>query len=163
MRHSLSFSRPKRPMAKCSQYSKKTQGFTLIEVLVSSLILFMTITAMFSLYRGSLLSSNKAERSLDYANQVMQIKSVVSHAIRQSSGANTLSNSGQMGPVGYRWEASVVQVGVAEHPENFPIERIADLGINSPDGATPIYLWRVDMTMTLENSQREFEFWELSW
>ena len=141
----------------------KAQGFTLVEVLVAALILFMVITTMMTIYRGAMLTSIKAEGSLDFSTQIIQLKTTITEAIRNHRSLSELAASGTIADIDYNWVAQAHASGVASHPDNLPITEIIATQSNHPSGSTPVHLWRVSVELKRNNRVREYEFWEISW
>ena len=64
--------------------NKKSAGFTLLEVLLAAFILFLVITSVTLVYRGAILSSGKAERSLLISGSVPSIRMIITEAFRDN-------------------------------------------------------------------------------
>lgn len=141
----------------------RSKGFTLIEVLVASLILFLVITTMMSVYRGALLSSNKANHTLVFSTKILQLKTVITENLRKTSSLSSQSGNGRLDTLDYEWIAEPQVTGLGFHPENFPIDMVIATGTNSPQGSTPLHLWKINITLYNNNQQRQYEFWELTW
>ena len=136
------------------------KGFTLLEVLVASLILFLVIVTMMNVYRGAILSSSKAERSLSLVAEVPQLRPLITQEIQASSGESYIERSGVIGEISFQWRAEPVIKGRAYSPEN---EDMDSPFYRSGRGSTLLYLWVVDLTVSMEGMQRSYQFEELSW
>ena len=134
----------------------KQKGFTLIEVLVASFILFLVITAMTMVYRGSMLSSFKAERALKFAALVDPIAENIRLEIQDSLSETQLSGQGTMGEITYSWNAVTIQQAKA------PLIFDAELGELS-SGNKVYTLWGITMQLKLNTAVREYQFNEVTW
>ena len=137
------------------------QGFTLIEVLVAALLMFLVITTMMTIYQGAMLSSEKALQQLRFSGVVPELRAQITQDIRTSSTQRTeLNGAGDLGEIQYTWLAQKAAKGRAFHPDNLP----GALANDVPDkGTTPLHLWEVKMTLRRNTQVREYTFWELSW
>ena len=63
-------------------YSRQ-RGFTLLEVLLAGFILFMVLSSMTLVYRGALLSSEKASRALSIAAALPMIRVIVTQQLKK--------------------------------------------------------------------------------
>ncbi|SEK47163.1 prepilin-type N-terminal cleavage/methylation domain-containing protein [Colwellia chukchiensis] len=132
------------------------KGFTLIEVLVASFILFLVISAVTMVYRGALLSSFKAERVLTFSAFVAPIAEQISMEIKAEKKEEQLQGSGTMGQLSFTWHASVNQQSKA--PEQF------NAGSGQMDSGNKTFkLWQVTMQLQLKNAVRNYQFNEISW
>lgn len=145
----------KKPTGQCL-VKKSTQGFTLIEVLVASFILFLVIAAVTMVYRGALLSSFKAERVLSFSTLVEPIAEQISTEITAADQVNQLQGSGAMGTLTFSWQAVVSHQSKA--PEMF------NAGTGEMDSGDKTFKhWQVTMQLQLKNATREYQFNEISW
>mgnify|MGYP005707633269 CR=1 FL=1 len=81
----------------------KTQnGFTLLEVLVASLILFMAIALVSLTYRTGLNAERAAEKKVFKSVVVRFIQQAIVEELRVRPGRN--SGDGQWGELSYQWE-----------------------------------------------------------
>lgn len=138
---------------------RKQKAFTLIEVLVASVILFLAVTTMMTVYQGAMLSSFKANQGLDLSLHVQHIRRLISEEIREV-GKPQSQKSGVYGDVKYIWTTVKVAEGRAYHPDNTDFSMVIP-GRNR--GSKIIYLWRIELVLDLKNSTRNYEFWEISW
>ena len=135
-------------------FPKRQQGFTLLEVLLAGFILFLTIATMTMVYRGALLSSSKAEQSLQMSAAVLPVRQIITTGFREADFAEQRSGEGQYGNVVFLWTASLVQIG---RPPSVVQEDM------SMDGEIEYFLWRVNMRLTLGSVCRQYTFSEVSW
>lgn len=135
--------------------NKQTKGFTLIEVLVASFILFLVIAAITVVYRGALLSSNKAERTLQFSSLVEPISEQVRLQL-QSSTNNELQGQGSMGQITFNWLAK------KEFESKAPALLDAEKG-DFTQGNKVFKLWHITLKLQLKNATREYHFNEVTW
>lgn len=138
--------------------SFNSQGFTLIEVLVASVILFASIAMVSLIYRGAFLSSERAEKHITSAGVIPLILSTIRENIRENGHTqeDQLSSESYAWEVRYRWKAEVVDLKSA------PIRLDVDTG----DYVTPpmkYRLWKVELTTIYKTTKRYYQFHELSW
>tara|TARA_R110000772_G_scaffold154487_1_gene265505 strand:+ start:8569 stop:9030 length:462 start_codon:yes stop_codon:yes gene_type:complete len=134
------------------------QGFTLIEVMVASVILFSSIAAVTMLYRGAYLSSDKANQQVNTTGMIPIILANVRNEIRMQGNTHqtTLTGKSAAWQVNYSWQAQMV-----EH-KGAPVKIDTDSG----DYITPppkYKLWDVKLTLINKTTSKSYQFYELSW
>lgn len=134
---------------------RNQKGFTLIEVLVASFILFLVIAAITMVYRGALLSSHKAERSLQFSSLVEPISEQIRLNL-QSSTNNEVQGQGSMGAVTFNWNA--IKAFQAKAPPLVDAERSV-----VTQGEKTFKLWDITLELQLETATRDYHFSEVSW
>lgn len=132
---------------------RRQRGFSLVEVLVASFILFVTIATMTLVYRGALLSSSKAEESLSVSATVLPIRQIISDGFRNGNFSELGKGVGTYGTVDYEWQARLSHIGL---PSAVVQE---DSGLVSQ---LRYYLWDIKLTIKTAKDVREFQFRELS-
>ncbi|MDA8682136.1 prepilin-type N-terminal cleavage/methylation domain-containing protein [Porticoccaceae bacterium] len=135
-------------------FPKRQQGFTLLEVLLAGFILFLTIATMTMVYRGALLSSSKAEQSLQMSAAVLPVRQIIADEVRKNSHLESVSGEGVFGDISYRWESSRTHIGL---PSAILQE---DSGLNDD---LRYYLVQVDVYFQIESATRNYQFRELAW
>ena len=128
------------------------KGFTLLEVLLAGFILFLVLSSMTLVYKGAMLSSSKAERSLETSSVFPSIRKIITDSFRSSSDKPIYSGSGLYLGVEYKWAAKPVQQG---RPSEFLIE---DMKLDAR-----FVLWDVELNLSNGASNRVYKFRELSW
>ena len=126
----------------------------MLEVLLAGFILFITIAVMTMVYRGALLTSSKAEKSLDISVVVIPVRQLISDQVRQTSHLESSFGEGRYGEVKYRWKSSRTHVGF---PSPILME---DSGLFED---LRYYLVQVDVQFQLGSSTRDYQFKELAW
>lgn len=135
-----------------------TQGFTLVEVLVASVILFSTIAAVTLLYRGALLSSSKATKVIEITNVLPIATEQIGYMIRKRTTGDVTSLSGK----NRFWGVNVEWIAERNDYRSAPTIFNFDTG---RDEAQPkkYLLWKVTAKFSLNNYEREYQFTEVSW
>jgi len=131
--------------------TKYQSGFTLLEVLLASFILFSTIVTMTLVYRGALLSSSKAEQALSVSVAAHAVQRIVTDEFRQLTDKSQAFGEGQYGEVTYSWRAIETHRGTRR---------------GSEDASTPdreFTLWRIDLSMSKGMMTKQFDYSEISW
>jgi len=127
--------------------SRRSQGFTLVELLIAGTILFAVIATVTEAYRTSLQSSLRAEETVRMSDIASQLR---------RDAAESSKGGGRMLDVAYRYEAqSVLYLPPATRFD--------------PDTANfrvyePRYrLYDIKLTLTYRGRSREFRYQELAW
>jgi hypothetical protein len=132
----------------------KQQGFTLLEVLLAGFILFLTISVTTLIYKGALLSSGKAERSLAISAAAPAIRRLVTEQVRNIGGANNSLGDGRYGDIEYRWQAALISIG---KPSLVLVE------LNDLEDTQVYSLWNVELSLQKGPLVKNYNFTELSW
>ena len=134
------------------------QGFTLIEILVASLILFSSLSVVSLVYKGSYLSSEKATTTIVLSGTIRQILSSVSRIIKENGNKDLelLEGEGMSWGVEYSWKAELSMFTNA--PQTFDPDsgQMVDMG-------NKYKLWKVSIETKIKNTTSEYQFYELSW
>lgn len=136
----------------------KCSGFTLIEVLIATIILVASLAAISLLYRGALISSEKATTHIEASGYIPSILASIRQEIQhKGSGAETeVSGVGQAWELGYVWQAKMISF-------------MPPAPIFSPDSGVDEHfpnkykLWEVELTIKLKSLEKTYSFNELSW
>jgi len=135
-------------------------GFTLLEVLISSTILFMVITTMMSVYRGALITSQKSESALEGMAYIDEIRFSIKENLFKNVPGEKFIITGEYD--GFTYEASITSVAKARsyHPDNknFDLKVSADISVS-----TEVYLWKVSLDIIKDDIARNFTYWEITW
>lgn len=135
--------------------NKCSKGFTLIEVLLASFILFLVISSITIIYRGALLSSSKAERALQLSSMVVPVSEQIRIKL-QSPSNNEYQGQGMMGAVSFVWSAE--QAFQSNTPVSFDNETGVIISNNKM-----IRLWHIHLQLQLGKTSRQYFFNEVSW
>jgi len=132
-------------------------GFTLLEVLVASVILISSIAAISLSYRGALIGSQRADINIQIAGMMPIIVSQVSDRIKQlDKGEAQMSEQGENFGVKYRWEAELINFKAA--PERFD----PDEGSFISDQPR-FRLWLVNLKVEKNGLSQNYQYNEVSW
>ena len=126
-------------------------GFTLLEVLIASVILFSVIVTSTLVYRGAILSSDKAEQALSVSVAAHAIQRIVTDDFRQLTDRSQPLGEGRYGEVTYSWRAEETHTGTRT---------------GAVDGSTPareFSLWQIHLTISKGKMTKQFQFSEISW
>jgi len=137
---------------------KQISGFTLVEILVASVILFASIAMVSMVYRGAYISSDKADGHINITGVLPAVLATIRDDIRAKGNSNLteLKNEANMWDVNYQWQASLLQHKSA--PRKFdPFNG----GFVTPP--KKYKLWQVDLTLKRNNLIKQYQFNELSW
>jgi type II secretory pathway component PulJ len=140
------------------QQLKKTNGFTLIEILIASVILFSSLAVVSMIYRGAFISSEKANNHISLVGVLPSILANVRQEIRSkgNSSVSELSQQGVAWDIQYKWQAHLIEHKSA--PEIFDV----DFG----DFLKPpkkYKLWNIDLTLERNGLSKHYQLNELSW
>ncbi|TMO67097.1 hypothetical protein CWC18_01430 [Pseudoalteromonas aurantia] len=128
------------------------KGFSLIELLVSVVILVSVISVISVIYRGALLSSDKATDYVVMSGHTIPILKEIRADLRNMQfSIDNAEGSGSSNRVEYNWTSEVVEqdkvVGIAGGSESY----------------NEYKLWVVTLEMTFNSAKREYQFFEVSW
>jgi len=137
---------------------KIKSGFTLIEVLVASLILFASISTISLIYKGAYLTSEKSNAHITVSGAVPIVLANIKDEIR-AEGENTsvkLSGEGVVWGVQYNWQADLQKIKAAPNLYD------PDLGkdVESPQ---KYKLWHVDLNIHFKTLKQSYQYNEISW
>lgn len=137
---------------------RENKGFTLIEVLVASVILFASIAMVSMVYRGAFLSSEKANSHIVISGVLPSVLSTIKNTIRQQGNlSNTqLSAKNATWDVDYQWQAQLIaNKGAPQKLDPFTHQLTIQ--------PLKYKLWKVTLTLTYKNLTKQYQFNELSW
>ena len=139
-------------------HNHKNSGFTLIEVLVASVILFSSIAVVSVVYRGAFISSQKAEQHVQMSGMVPAILANIRHQIRSKGNSDHVEINGQSALWGlpYQWQANLLTIkppAPTFSPEDGVMQNKA-----------PRYkFWQVNLSIGLKPKSKVYTFNEVSW
>jgi len=139
---------------------KANRGFTLIEVLVASLILFLAITALMTIYQGAIYSATKSSLSIALIEHVDEVKSQINQELFNRELQEEIIAAGYLHEIKFDWTAKLVAKARSYHPDNKSFD--SALGENVSE-STEVYLWEITVNMSKEDKVREFSYWEMTW
>lgn len=134
----------------------KSKGFTLLEVLIASFIMFLVLSAMTLIYRGAIISSIKAEQSIQINGYFPLIMKDIKQHIIMNSERKELSANGKLATLSYEWKAAVLLNGSAPSKYSPEERRI----IVQP---ARYKVWQVSVIAKLEKYEKSYMYLEMSW
>ncbi|MDG1166189.1 MAG: hypothetical protein P8N61_12540 [Porticoccaceae bacterium] len=132
--------------------SNNNTGFTLLEVLLAGFILFMVISSMTLVYRGAILTSGKAEKSLVISASVPSIRIIITEFFRENPHTEDQAGEGTYGQLDYQWTATLTHVG----QPSVLLQQDAGRDVR-------YYLWLVELQVSHGSASRFYSFSEISW
>jgi prepilin-type N-terminal cleavage/methylation domain-containing protein len=134
---------------------KRSPGFTLIEVLIASVIMLTVLSLAANLFAQARLSSQKAQDSIMMQSPLVLIMDTIRHQIRQDP-QESLSGDGVIDDVQYKWTASTELF--LPPPDNLIPES------NQVVSFAPRYrLYQVQLELKYKASSRAYQFKEVAW
>lgn len=134
------------------------KGFTLVELLVSVVILLAVITTVSMLYRGAFISSEKASKYVQFSTAITGVLDTVRFDIRHAPFNQTrLEGTGTNGGVSFRWNASAIK------EKGDSISGTSDIAIQLQTTSNQYKLWQVSLEVEAQGIARQYQFKEVSW
>ncbi|MCJ8269534.1 MAG: type II secretion system GspH family protein [Psychrosphaera sp.] len=134
----------------------KNSGFTLLEVLISTIILFLFITMASQAFSQAAQSSLKAERAVKVASLVPLLMENIRGKILAVDTLGDVGGQGQMLDMQYQWQAKILQ-------RKAPASRFDPSTMDFKDYKKRFNLWSVEVVITLGKYQRSWQYEEISW
>ncbi|MCC2606157.1 type IV pilus modification PilV family protein [Planctobacterium marinum] len=134
--------------------NKKTAGFSLIEVLVASFILFMVISACSGIFYGAVKSKKTAE---DYTLSTSFAPLLAEHIGLQIKNGDTSGNGYFLG-VTYRWQAKTLKSAA--------VNSYTAVGMSSGGSGDVVgnaVLWQVSLSVDSKFRSDDFSFKTTTW
>jgi prepilin-type N-terminal cleavage/methylation domain-containing protein len=133
----------------------RSRGFTLIEVLIASVILFAVITVVTDSYRSSIQSDLKSRAVLDITATLPLIVSNIRETLRRQPD-ETVSGSGRLLGVDYSFTANTANF----KPPPARFDPDAGEFRNYPNRYR---LYSVELELVARGQSRAFEYKEVAW
>ncbi len=133
------------------------RGFTLLEVLVASVIFISSIAAISMAYRGALLASDRANYNVSLSGTMPMILTSVQLDIRSDQSQTLqLNGSGTSWGVDYEWSAELLEFKAAPAQIDLDLQTIVQ--------PNPRFkLWGVTLVTQYQGFERTYRYNELSW
>ena len=134
---------------------KRQRGFTLLEVLIASTILFTTIALVSETFRAAMRSSAKAEGVVTMLTPLPLITSSIRSQLR-SNPVDHLEGGANLLGVDYRWSATAVRYGS-------PAPRFDPDDGGFRDYPPRFRLYDVRLELHCLGQNRLYEYQEVAW
>ncbi|WP_409424575.1 MULTISPECIES: PulJ/GspJ family protein [unclassified Pseudoalteromonas] len=138
--------------------NNKQAGFTLIEVLVASVILFATITLVSDMFRGAFISSERANRHVTISGimpiALKQIQAALRH--QSKNAEHNLSGSNVFWGVSVSWQAQKVAFKSAPPLYDYDLGKYQQV-------PNKYSLWQVSAEFSYGETTTEYSYYEVSW
>ncbi len=135
---------------------KNMSGFTLVEVLVASVILFSVIATVSMVYRGAFLSSEKANNHINISGVLPSVLANIRTGIRDNSLENSLTGKSEAWGVNYQWQARVIE-------QKYPPKKYDAFTQQLTKAKIYYKLWQVNLILEYNGLTKQHVFKELSW
>lgn len=136
--------------------TRNVRGFTLIEVLIASVIIITVLSLTSMSFSNARSSSEKAANTLKMLAPVPIILDTVREQIRSQVQSDNISGDGILDGIHYRWSAELEVAGAP--PANFDVEQ----GIAVTYKAR-YKLYQVSLTVESGRLSETYQFKELAW
>lgn len=143
-----------------SKTRANTEGFTLIEVLLSVIILFASSVLVLTIFQSSATLSQKATSYLELVEDIPQIRRELTEAIRAEQGPSAKQGRFSLGATEVSWTAELITSGAIAQLSASELMQVASL--DDPLNRT-FYLWQVDFVITNGARSTSYDFIELTW
>lgn len=131
----------------------REQGFTLVEVLIASVLLFTSLGLVYSAFSQSVINTEKAQKIIKlngaFPLVVSKIKSELNNEIDESKREGT----GVISDVVYQWSSKPVKES--------PLLELETNDFNSQSNS--VQLIEVSVVMKVADIERQFSFKETVW
>lgn len=132
----------------------KSQGFTLIEVLVASVILMGAITIANAVYGNAVEATLKSRAALELNKNLPIVLANVRREVREAPEKN--NGSGSVFDIAYRWKKELVEKGAP--PPQFDVDERRMVRYEEK-----FSLWLVSLEVQQKGKTRTYEFNEVTW
>lgn len=133
--------------------SQPQNGFTLIEVLVAAVILFLVASTGLLAYNSALQTNARIAARYDIMRPVTMI---VDHIQEKMRGSDIRSGTGRVGDVNFSWQADIIDN--APPPARFDPDELEFVSYN------PRYqLVMVTLTLRKGEYQHRYRYKEVAW
>jgi len=133
---------------------KGEKGFSLIEVLIASFIMFISLATFTMVFRSAMVSSTKAELNVSTAAYADLIVSKVASELKKHHGKASHTNAGVLIGREYFWNAEVVQ-----HTQP-PAVYVGQTLVQPEHQAK---LWSIKLTIKTDNKSVNYRYQEVTW
>ncbi|MFT4925938.1 MAG: prepilin-type N-terminal cleavage/methylation domain-containing protein [Phenylobacterium sp.] len=141
---------------KATHQLKAVKGFTLIEVLIASVILFLFLAIASQAFNQSATASRKAERAVKVAGLLPLLTENIRSEIVAVQQITDQSGQGSLFGLHYQWQATLLERLGPPRRLDAEVE-----GLKTYDER--FNLWQVNVTVSEGSYQRSWQYEEISW
>jgi len=137
---------------------KQAKGFTLLEVLIASAILFSSIAITTLIFKSSYIASEKAQKRIEQAGVMPALLMQIQEDLRAQSttASDQLAGQGVIWGLAYQWKAELISF--KSPPDQFD----NDTGLTESK-AKRFKLWQVELALDINKKRLDFQYHEISW
>lgn len=135
---------------------RSESGFTLVEILVATVILFLAIATLSGVINSARLSNIKVNERMLLHAQIPAIIDEIELVILTGPDQPTLSGRGKALNIDYQWSATTAESGTAVGVQN------SETG-NLSEGSNFYRLYQVNLTLQMQNIQKQYQFMVTNW
>ncbi len=132
-------------------------GFTLIEVMIATVIMFSVLSFVALSFKSAQQTSQKVSEMITMMGPVPMIVDTIRHQIRENTDLQAeIVGAGSVLGMQYQWRAQRLEY--RQPPNRFD----PDLGA-FVDYAPRFHLYEIELTLARQNKSRTFTYKELAW
>jgi len=134
-----------------------SKGFTLIEVLIASVIIFTVMTIMYNGFAQATSSSSKATEKLITQTVLPSTVNLIKQELAGKFMRRKTSGKGDLLGISYEWQAKLM--------EEKPLVDFSATGQSSTESAaqSKVKLWEVELMLSKDGSSHRYAYLETSW
>jgi type II secretory pathway component PulJ len=132
----------------------KIAGFSLMEVLIASFIMFISLVVFSSVFRSAIISSDKAVLNVSSAAYTHLIMGEITSQLKDAHHLNQLSGEGSLLQRAFYWQASATES--TKPPARY-------FGQNMSQTDHLVKLWNVELTLTYNEKESNVQYQEVTW
>lgn len=133
--------------------AQASTGFSLIEVLVASTILFTVITVSTATFRTNAISENSAAANVLLSTVALELRPLISTEVKSLAPGNQ-EGTGQHGEVEYKWNSTII----ASSPI---VDPLGDYATTADKRA--VFLAEIRLQIAKGTKKKDYTFTELLW
>lgn len=132
----------------------KMTGFSLIEVLIASFIMFISLMVFSSVFRSAIISSDKAVSNVSSSAYTHLIMGEIAAQLKDAHQQNQLTGKGTLLQRKFQWQANVVES--TRPPARY-------FGQTMSQAEHQMKLWQVQLTLIIDEKQSQVQYQEVTW
>ena len=134
----------------------RVKGFTLIEILIASVILFLFLALASEAFGQAALASRKAERAVKVAGILPLLTENIRQQIVSADPTGEYSGGGVLFELEYKWQATLLARKSPPPRLDHEVEAFTTY-------SERFNLWQVDVTVIDGSYQRTWRYEDISW